>query len=96
MFPCALAAWLAAHAGAAPKAGGAPSARLGSTLWTTFVPTFIATQAAASVAGLWGVLQGPGVPALAGHVALVPITVTVWSFLALPFALHVAFAARCV
>ena len=91
MFPCALSAWLAAHMEAVagePKRHGS----LSSHFWFTFV----VAQAAASTVGLWGVLRGPGVSPLAGDLALVPIAVAVWCLLALPFALHVAFARRCV
>ena len=90
MFPAALASWLAAHK------DPACDAQLKHSLGTAFYLTFVATQAAASTIGVFGILQGPGVPPLAGHVALVPICIALWLLLALPFALHVAFARRCV
>ena len=90
MFPMALAAWLAAH----KDQGGSPQLKQG--LDACFYFTFVATKAAASIIGVFGILQGPGVPPLAGHVALVPICTALWLVLALSFALHVAFARRRV
>ena len=90
LFPAALAAWLAA------QKDQASDTQLKHSRGTAFYRTFVATQAAASTVGVFGVLQGPGVPPLAGHVALVLICIALWLVLALPFALHVAFTRRCV
>ena len=90
MFPAALAAWLAAHT------DQGCAAQLKLSLEACFCFTFVAAQAAASIIAVFGILQGPGVPPLAGHIALVPICIALWLVLALPFALHVVFARRCV
>jgi hypothetical protein len=106
LAPCALAAVFAAAAAADVAAEEAtagelrgppapPERRLLPVPLLRFAAAFVVSQAVASTYALWGVLQGPGVPPAAGHLALAPLAVCVWAVLALPFLLHVAFARRC-
>ena len=94
LVPCALSAFFAANAAAA-VVQLSTSSSYAQTSRLRFAALFVATQAAASTYALWGVLQGPGVPPAVGHAALLPLCLLVWLVLALPFLLHVAFAARC-